>query len=110
MENTATWTNSIGIKGGSKIHSHTAICGSHLRDHCDIGPNAYIGPYTSIGDYATILNTEVENTIIMEGAHIDCGEYIIDSLIGRKVRIFSSDQNLLKVHRRILGGISTVIL
>jgi NDP-sugar pyrophosphorylase family protein len=52
----------------------------------------------------------VENTIIMEGAHIDCGGYIIDSLIGRKVRILSSDPNLLKVHRRILGGMATVTL
>jgi len=111
IEDTATVTNSVGIGEGTIIHSRTTIRGPVIiGDHCEIGPNTYIGPYTSIGDDSTILNTEVENTIIMEGAYIDCGRRIIDSLIGRKVRISSSDQNLPKGHRLILGDTSTVTL
>ena len=53
---------------------------------------------------------EMENTIIMEGAHIDCGRRIIDSLIGRKVKILSSDQKPPKGHRLILGDMATVTL
>jgi NDP-sugar pyrophosphorylase family protein len=47
----------------------------------------------------------VENSIIMEGAHIDCGRRIVDSLIGRKVRILGYEQSLPKGHRLILGDL-----
>jgi len=75
-----------------------------------IGEHCEIGPYTSIGDNSNITNTEIENTIIMEGAHIDCGRRITDSLIGRRVRILSNDRNLPRGHRLILGDQSTVTL
>jgi len=52
---------------GGVIDSGTTIRGlAIIGVHCEIGPNAYIGPYTSIGDNSTIANTEVENSIIME--------------------------------------------
>ena len=31
----------------------------------------------------TLLNTEIENSIVMNGARIDCGKKITDSLIGK---------------------------
>jgi len=81
-----------------------------IGEHCEIGPNAYIGPYTSIGDGSTITNTEVENSIIMEGSYINCGRRITDSLIGRNVNILSHEQNLPKCHKLILGDKATVTL
>jgi len=81
-----------------------------IGEHCEIGPNTYIGPYTSIGDNSTILNTEIENSIIMEGAYIDCGRRITDSLIGRKVQILNNENRLPKGHRLILGDQSTITL
>ena len=65
-----------------------------IGERCEIGPNTYVGSYTSIGDNSTILNPEAENSIIMEGAHIDCGRRIVDSLIGRNVKILSSEKNI----------------
>lgn len=41
----------------------------------------------------------------MEGAHIECGRRITDSLIGRRVRVLSSDQSLPKVHRLVRGDL-----
>lgn len=41
----------------------------------------------------------------MEGAHIECGRRITDSLIERRVRILSSDQSLPKVHRLVRGDL-----
>ena len=74
---------------------------------CVIGSNAYIGPYTSVGGSSTILNTEIGNSIIMDGAYIDCGRRITDSLIGRKVRILNHEHNVPKGHKLILGDQST---
>jgi NDP-sugar pyrophosphorylase family protein len=62
-----------------------------------------------IGDHSPILNTEVENSIIMEGAHIDCGRRITDSLIGRRVQILH-DNSLPRSHRLILSDRSTITL
>jgi glucose-1-phosphate thymidylyltransferase len=95
VEETATLTNNVGVGEGTIIHGRTTIRGPVvIGEHCEIGPNTYIGPYTSIGDNSTILNTEAENSIIMEGAHIDCGRRIVDSLIGRNVKILSSEKNI----------------
>ena len=84
IENAATMTNSVGIKGGTRIHSRTTIRGpADIGGPCEMGHHTSIGPYTSIGDNSTITNSEVENSIIMEGTHIDCGRRITDSLIAR---------------------------
>lgn len=50
------------------------------------------------------------NNIVMEGAHIDCGRRIVDSLIERRFRILGYEQNVSKGHRLILGDMATVPL
>ena len=104
-------TNSVGIGEGTIIHRHTAILGPVvIGDRCEIGPNAYIGPYTSIGDHVTILNTEIENSIVMTGSRIDCGKKITGSLTGKDVEILDSAQRLTEGHRLIAGDSSKVTL
>jgi len=46
----------------------------------------------------------------MEGAHVDCGRRIVDSLIGRKVKILSYEQNIPKGHKLILGDMAYVTI
>ena len=55
-------------------------------------------------------NREVENTIIMEDAYIDCGRRITDSLIGRKVKILGHEQNIPRGHKLIPGDMAKVTL
>jgi glucose-1-phosphate thymidylyltransferase len=76
----------------------------------EIGPDTYIEPYTSIGDHARIANTEIENSIVMNGALIDCGKRVTDSLIGKNVEIVDSNLNVPKGHKLILGDASKVTL
>lgn len=111
IEETATITNNVGIGRGTVIHSRTAIRGpAIIGEYCEIGPNTYIGPFTSIGDKITIRNSEIENSMVMEGTYIDCGKRITDSLLGRKVKILSYEQNIPKCHKLILGDMTTVTL
>jgi glucose-1-phosphate thymidylyltransferase len=50
---------------------------------------AYVGPFTSIGEHAEIRETEIEHSIVLEGAKItDIANRIEDSLIGRNVSIY----------------------
>jgi glucose-1-phosphate thymidylyltransferase len=111
LEENASLTNNVGIGEGTIIHNRTTIRGPVIiGEHCEIGPNSYIGPYTSIGDNVTLINTELENSIVMNGAHIDCGKRIIDSLIGKNVEILDTNQNVPKGYKLILGDASKVTL
>jgi glucose-1-phosphate thymidylyltransferase len=49
---------------------------------------AYVGPFTAIGDRAEIRESEIEHSIVLEDARItDLAARIEDSLIGRNVTI-----------------------
>ncbi len=51
--------------------------------------HAYVGPFTSIANEVEIRDSEVEHSIILEGALIsDLANRVEDSLIGRNVRIY----------------------
>jgi len=109
IENRATVAGSVKIGKDTVIHGRTTIRGpAILGEHCEIGPNVYIGPYASIGSDVTIRNSEVENSIIMDGAHIECGKRIIDSLIGMKAKIVSSEDNVPKGTKLILGDMTYI--
>ena len=50
--------------------------------------HAYVGPFTSIGQDVEIKDTEIEHSIVLEGARItDLASRIEDSLTGRNVTI-----------------------
>jgi glucose-1-phosphate thymidylyltransferase len=50
---------------------------------------AYIGPFTSIGNDVVIQDSEIEHSIVLEGSCVrDLANRVIDSLIGRNVRIY----------------------
>jgi glucose-1-phosphate thymidylyltransferase len=81
------------VEGKVVILPGTIIERSIIRGPVIIGANArisgaYIGPFTSIGDAVEVRDTEIEHSIVLEGAKItDLGTRIEDSLIGRNVRI-----------------------
>jgi len=55
IEESATINGKVSIGQGTIVHSRTTIRGpAIIGEDCDIGPNVYIGSYTSIGDHATI--------------------------------------------------------
>jgi glucose-1-phosphate thymidylyltransferase len=111
VEESVSITNNVKIGASSIIHSMTKIIGPVIiGEHCEIGPNVYVGPYTSISDHVKIANSEIENSIIMEGTLIDCGKKIINSLIGKNVEIVDSNLSLPKGHKLVLGDASKVTL
>jgi glucose-1-phosphate thymidylyltransferase len=51
--------------------------------------HAYVGPFTAISDNVEIQDTEIENSIVLEGSSLrDLSNRVSDSLIGRNVRIY----------------------
>jgi glucose-1-phosphate thymidylyltransferase len=65
--------------------------------------DAYIGPYTAIGDEVTITRAELEHSIVLSGSSISDLEYRIEaSLIGKNVRI-GRGPALPKAYRFVVG-------
>ena len=65
--------------------------------------DAYIGPYTAIGEDARIERCEVEHAIVMSGSAVsDMQGRIEASLIGRNVRIARSPA-LPRAYRFVVG-------
>jgi len=92
----------VVVAAGARLERAT------VRGPAIIGPgsqivDAYIGPYTAIGDDVTIQNAELEHSIVLGGSHISDLEYRIEaSLIGKNVRI-GRGPALPKAYRFVVG-------
>ena len=95
-KNTVVENNSL-VKGPTIIGENCKIKGS------------YIGPYTSIGDNCEIIDTELEDTVILDSSIIRNGGRIVDSLIGREVKIVKKD-GLPNGKRFVIGDNSEVYI
>jgi glucose-1-phosphate thymidylyltransferase len=77
--------------------------GAHVED-------AYIGPYTSIGDDVHVRRSEVENSIVLSGSVVeDLGTRMEASLLGRHVKLTRSD-GMPKTFRLLVGDNSEIEL
>jgi glucose-1-phosphate thymidylyltransferase len=107
----------VVLENKVKIGENTSLIGSSritgpviIGEGCKIGPNVYIGPYTSIGDNCKIHDTEVQNSIIMEGSNITCNTLIVDSIIGRNTQITNKSRELPLGNRFVIGDQSQIKL
>ena len=84
VEENVVMKETVSIGEGTVVRSGSYIVGPVIiGQKCDIGPNCYIRPYTSIGDGCHIGSAvEVKNSIIMRGSKIPHHNYIGDSIIG----------------------------
>src|SRR5262245_5637386 len=82
------------VEGKVVIEKGASIERSVVRGPVVIGEGAcisgaYVGPFTSIGERVTLRETEIEHSIVLEGAVItDLANRIEDSLVGRNVQIY----------------------
>jgi glucose-1-phosphate thymidylyltransferase len=95
--------NSI-IKRGALVRGPVVIGAKTI-----IEAQAYIGPYTSIGNNVVIKRGEIENSIIMDGCYIDTGDKITDSLIGPHSTI-TANRRGPKGYRFIVGESARITL
>ncbi len=66
------------IKAGSRLEGPV-----HIGRDCEIGPNAYLRPFSSLGEDVKVgAGCEVKNSIVMAQAKIPHLSYIGDSIIG----------------------------
>ena len=91
------------IEGRCEVGENSIIEGSTIRGPLVIGKNveirnSFIGPYTSVGNGAKIINSEVENSIVLDESIIEGVRRIEDSLIGRRARVRENSRRIVRLH------------
>jgi glucose-1-phosphate thymidylyltransferase len=92
-----TATNSR-IKGRVKIEPKARIINSTVEGPCVIGKsavieNSFIGPYTSVGDKARVINSNIKNCVLLENVMIKNVDCLQDSLIGKNAKVVSNGKD-----------------
>src|SRR5215469_11712642 len=78
----------VVIEAGARVVRST-VRGPAIIGRDAVVESAYVGPFTSIGDRVVLRASEVEHSILLEGASVtDVGGRIESSLIGRNVSIY----------------------
>jgi glucose-1-phosphate thymidylyltransferase len=85
------------VEGRVAVEQGAVITGSVVRGPAIIGQgarisDAFIGPYTSIGEEVEVTHSEIENSILLAGSRVsDQGTRVEASLLGRNVSLTRSD-------------------
>jgi glucose-1-phosphate thymidylyltransferase len=110
-----SFQNGNQIEGRVWIHEQATVRASVIVGPTVIGPgarvtDAYIGPYTSVGEGAHIEGAEIERSIISAGATImHVGGRIVSSVVGRDARV-ARDFSLPRALRLRIGDGTEVTL
>jgi len=102
------------IMGRVVVEEGARVLNSTVKGPCIIGKSseivdAYIGPYTSIGNNCRIEKTEVEDSVVLDGSNISYAGRIVESLIGRDVKIGKHNARPTG-HRFVVGDNSEILL
>ncbi|MEL4897629.1 glucose-1-phosphate thymidylyltransferase [Crocosphaera sp. Alani8] len=103
------------VSGRVNIKESTTIINSTIRGPVIIGENChiencFIGPYTSIGNQCSLVDADIEHSVLLEGAQIlEIGQRIVDSLIGERAKLEMAPQRP-KALRFMVGDDSHVEL
>lgn len=98
------------IGDNSELRGKTLIRGPVIIGNSTIVQDAYVGPYTSIGDKVEIYGAEIDHSIIFDDADINTDKRITDSIIGKNALITPVHETLPSGHKLIIGDNSQVEL
>lgn len=97
----------VSIDKGTKVNECSVIKGPALIGLDCLIKDSYIGPYTSIGNNCEIINSEVEDSVVMDGVKLVNAGNIVDSMIGRGA-VIEENKDLPKGNKFIIGDNSWV--
>jgi glucose-1-phosphate thymidylyltransferase len=101
------------VEGRVVVEAGASLVRSVVRGPTVIGAgaqieDAYIGPYSSIGDDVEVRRSEVEHSIVLAGSRVeDLGTRMEASLLGRNVKLTRSD-GMPKTLRLLVGDNSEI--
>ncbi|MEM3871830.1 MAG: glucose-1-phosphate thymidylyltransferase [Nitrososphaeria archaeon] len=92
------------VEGRVSLDEGSRLVNSTVRGPVVIGKDcviegSFIGPYTSIGDNVSILNSSIEYSIILDNALVKDVDRLEESLVGKNAKILKNRvRNAVKLH------------
>jgi glucose-1-phosphate thymidylyltransferase len=81
-------TGRVVIEAGARV-VRSVVRGPAIIGRDAVIENAYVGPFTAIGDGVRIRGSEIEHSIILEGSSVtDVEARIESSLLGRNAQVY----------------------
>lgn len=114
-ENNGDMDEQSQVIGRVRIGKRSKIVNSTIRGPVVIGEdcyieNCFIGPYSSIADQVTLINADLEHSVLLQGAKVlNIQQRIVDSLVGQRAQIKEAPQRP-KAVRLMIGDDSQVEL
>ncbi len=95
-----------------RVEAGVSIVRSEVRGPAIIGAgtrivDSFIGPFTSIGSHCEITESEIEHSMLLQGARVTGMSRVTDSLIGRDAQVLRSNRRP-KASRLMIGDHSQV--
>lgn len=81
------------ISGRVHVGTNSKVTNSMIRGPVTIGKNCqiencFIGPYSSIADNTTLIDIDLEHSVILQGATLEgISDRIVDSLVGERAHL-----------------------
>ncbi len=103
------------LSGRVHVGEGSEVVNSMIRGPVTIGKNCkiencYIGPYTSIADDTTLIDIDIEHSVILKGATLEgISSRIVDSLVGERAHLKVAPQRP-KALRFMIGDDSKIEL
>ena len=99
----------VHVGKGSKVHNSMIRGPVTIGENCKI-ENCFIGPYSSIADNTTLIDIDIEHSVILQGASLEgISDRIVDSLIGERAHLKAAPKRP-KALRFMIGDDSTIEL
>ncbi|MFB6225688.1 MAG: glucose-1-phosphate thymidylyltransferase, partial [Candidatus Paceibacteria bacterium] len=105
---TARLQGNVILEEGARLEGNTFVRGPVVIGSGAQIKDAYIGPFTSIGENSYIEGAEVEHSIVMKGAEIVTQERIVDSILGHNTVIRPYQHTFPRGHKLVVGDNSHV--
>ncbi|MBF2003380.1 MAG: glucose-1-phosphate thymidylyltransferase [Synechococcales cyanobacterium M58_A2018_015] len=97
----------VQIGKGSRIINSTIRGPVIIGENCHI-ENCFIGPYSSIANDVTVTNTDLDHSVLLQGAKVlNIHHRIVDSLIGQRAQLKEAPQRP-KALRFMIGDDSQI--
>jgi glucose-1-phosphate thymidylyltransferase len=111
VEDDSTIMGRLQVGTESVIEEGAVIRGPVSIGKCTkIGSNAYVGPYTSIGDDCVIDEVHIESSVVIGESTINCDRTIMDSVVGRHATIEAAESEKPNGDRLVVGQNSSLKL
>jgi glucose-1-phosphate thymidylyltransferase len=77
----------VQIGPGSKVINCTIRGPVTIGSNCHL-ENCFIGPYSSVADHVTLIDADLEHSVILQGARVEGIHHrIVDSVIGQRAHL-----------------------